>query len=256
MKLLLVIDLDNTLVEKDKGNNVLTQRLADFRKYIYLVYITDHSETAIRKFIAQANILKPDYLIASLGSEIYQQGLILDRDWANYISKGWNKDTIWAIASQFSGLQLRCKSEQTRWKISFSLDIDASLHVIDDLQDLLNFSGLSAQVIFSNGRDVDIVPKNCNKGKATTYLQQLLQVEPEVTIISGGSGNDISLFQLPSPGIIVSNAQTQLLQWHFKTHYPWHYLTDSPNTAGIIEGLVYFNILPFPNSWRSLPISN
>ncbi|BAY65644.1 sucrose phosphatase [Calothrix brevissima NIES-22] len=185
-----------------------------------------------------------------------QQGAILEKNWANYISKDWNKDTVWAICSQFSGLKLRPKSEQTRWKISFSLDAQASLDVIDDLQDLLKFCGLSAQVIFSNGRDVDIVPNNCNKGKATAYLQQLLKVEPQTTIICGGSGNDISLFQLSSPGIIVSNAQTELLQWHFKTHYPWHYLTHYPNAAGILEGLVYFNILPFPNSWRSQPISN
>ncbi|MDZ8053394.1 MAG: sucrose-phosphate phosphatase [Aulosira sp. ZfuVER01] len=256
MKLLLVIDLDNTLLEKDQGTTVLNQRLAGFRKYIYLLYVTDSSYTSSRKFIAKAKLLKPDYLIASLGTEIYQQGLILEQDWAHYISKDWNRDTVWAIASQSSRLKLRSKSEQTRWKISFKLDTAAELHVIDDLQDLLNFAGLSAQVIFSNGRDVDIVPKSSNKGKATAYLQQLLQVELEATIVCGGSGNDISLFQLPSPGIIVSNAQTQLLQWHYKTHFPWHYLTHYPHAAGILEGLVYFNILPFPNSWRSQPISN
>ncbi|MBD2358339.1 sucrose-phosphate phosphatase [Tolypothrix sp. FACHB-123] len=256
MKLLLVIDLDNTLVEKDKGTNFLTQRLAEFRKHIYLVYITEETDTSSRKFIAQSKLLKPDYLITSLGSEIYQQGVILEQDWANYLSQGWNRDTIWAIASQFSGLKVRSQSEQTRWKISLSLDMAASLHVIDDLQDLLDFSGLSTQVIFSNGRDVDIVPKNCNKGKAAAYVQQLLQVEPEATVICGGSGNDISLFKLPSPGIIVSNAQTELLQWYYKTHYPWHYLTYYPDAAGIVEGLVYFNILAFPNSWRSQSISN
>ncbi|MEH2069710.1 MAG: glycosyltransferase [Nostoc sp.] len=106
------------------------------------------------------------------------------------------------------------------------------------------------EVIFSNGRDVDIIPKNSNKGRATAYLQQLLQAQSEATIVCGGSGNDISLFQLPSVGIIVSNAQTQLLSWYYKTHYPWHFLANYPGAAGILEGLIYFKILPFPNKWR------
>jgi sucrose-6-phosphatase len=273
MKLLIVIDLDNTLFKNNQGNNALnkklgnivetaqatatlTQKLATVRQQIYLVYVTARSYTYSRKLIAQAKLLKPDYLIASLGTEIYQQGLILEQTWANYISKEWNRDTVWAIASQFSDLKLQPKSEQTDWKLSFWLDTSASLHVLDDLQELFNFAGLPTQVMFSNGRDVHILPQCCNQGKATTYLQKLLGVHPDSTIICGGSGNNISLFKLPSMGIIVSNAQTELLGWYYKMHYPWHYLAYYPYAAGILEGLIYFNILPFPQSWRSQPISN
>ncbi|MGH7998003.1 MAG: HAD family hydrolase [Brasilonema sp.] len=84
----------------------------------------------------------------------------------------------------------------------------------------------------------------------------MLQAQSDATIVCGGSGNDISLFQLPSPGIIVGNAQTEILSWYYKTNYPWHYLTHYPGAAGILEGLIYFNILPFPNNWRSQPIPN
>ncbi|WP_026736736.1 sucrose-phosphate phosphatase [Fischerella sp. PCC 9605] len=245
MKLLIVIDLDNTLVENNQANAALNQRLEAIHNQIYLVYVTSHSYASSHKLIAQAKLLKPDFLITSVGSEIYQQGAFLEQDWANYISKDWNRDRVWSVASEFSELKLQPESEQTPWKLSFWLDMAASLDVINDVRNLLKFAGLSAQVIFSNGRDVDIVPQSSNKGNATVYLQQLLQVQPNATIICGGSGNDISLFQLSSPGIIVGNAQTELLWWYYNTRYPRHYLTHYPYAVGILEGFIYFDVLPF-----------
>ncbi|MBW4644293.1 MAG: sucrose-phosphate phosphatase [Goleter apudmare HA4340-LM2] len=256
MKLLLVIELDNTLIVGDRATATLNKSLAAIRHEIYLVYVTGRSYASSRQLLAPAQLLPPDYLITGVGSEIYQQGVTLDQNWANYISKDWFRDEVWAVVSNFAALKPQPADEQTPGKISFCLDMTASLEVIQDLHDLLTFAGLRAQVIFSNGRDIDIIPKSSNKGKAVAYLQQLLQVESVATIVCGGSGNDISLFQLSSPGIIVANAQTELLWWYYKTKYPWHYLTHYPNAQGILEGLIYFNVLPFPNTWRSQPISN
>ncbi|TBR61664.1 sucrose-phosphate phosphatase [Westiellopsis prolifica IICB1] len=245
MKMLIIIDIDHTLVDNEQANAALNQRLGAIHNHIYLVYITSKSYASSHEQIAQAKLFKPDYLITSLGSEIYQQGILLDQDWANYISKDWNRDTVWAIASQFSALQPKSEREQTPWKFSFWLNKNASLDVISDLRALLEFAGLNTQVIFSNGRDVDILPHNCNKGKAAAYLQQLLQIQPDATIICGGSGSDISLFQLSSPGIIVGNAQTELLWWYYNTRYSRHYLTHYPYAVGILEGFIYFDMLPF-----------
>ncbi|MHC5747550.1 MAG: sucrose-phosphate phosphatase [Nostoc sp.] len=252
MKLLLVIELDNTLVGNNRAIAALNQRLEAIRNQIYLVYVTGRSYASSRRVITKAQLLKPDYLIASVGTEIYQQGVLLEKDWVNQISKDWDWDAVWAIASYFPALIPQPDSEQTSYKLSFCLDMDAPLEVIHDLQDLLTFTGLQTEVIFSNGRDVDIIPKNSNKGEATAYLQELLQAQSDATVICGGSGNDISLFQQPSAGIIVGNAQTELLWWYYKTHYPWHFLAHYPGAAGILEGLIYFNILPFPNSWKAM----
>ncbi len=245
MKMLIAIDIDHTLVENEQANAALNQRLEVIRNHIYLVYVTSKSYASSHEQIAQIKLLKPDYLITSLGSEIYQQGVLLDQDWANYISKDWNRDTVWAIASQFSSLKPKPEREQTPWKFSFRLDMNASLDVIKDLRALLEFAGLKTEVIFSNGQDVDILPHNTSKGKAAAYLQQLLQIQPDATIICGGSGSDISLFQLPSPGIIVGNAQTELLWWYYNTRYSHHYLTHYPYAVGILEGFIYFDILSF-----------
>ncbi|BDI14394.1 hypothetical protein ANSO36C_01960 [Nostoc cf. commune SO-36] len=79
MKLLLVIELDNTLVGNNRAITALNQRLEAIRNQIYLVYVTGRSYTSSRRVITKAQLLKPDYLIASLGTEIYQQGVLLEK---------------------------------------------------------------------------------------------------------------------------------------------------------------------------------
>ncbi|MBO3458363.1 sucrose-phosphate phosphatase [Aetokthonos hydrillicola Thurmond2011] len=255
MKLLFVTDLDNTLVGNERATTILNQRMRIIRDQIYLVYATNYSYLYSCKLIKEAKLLQPDYLITSVGSEIYKEGVILDQEWAGYISKDWDVETILAIAGQFSDLKPHPKIEQTPWRISLCLDKNSSLSVIDELRDLLNFSGLKNQIIFSNGRNVDILPEYSNKGNATAYLQQLLKVIPADTLVCGDSGNDISLFEQLAMGIIVSNAETQLLSWYYRNHCPWHYLAQYPYAAGIIEGLLHFDLFP-DKSWCSLPIFN
>jgi sucrose-6F-phosphate phosphohydrolase len=107
----------------------------------------------------------------------------------------------------------------------------------------LDRTGLTTQLIFSSGQDVDLLPQAGNKGKATAYLQERLQVPPENTLVCGDSGNDISLFQQPYRGVIVSNAQPELLKWHYDYRHTWHYLSSSPYAQGILEALNFFNFL-------------
>jgi sucrose-6F-phosphate phosphohydrolase len=107
----------------------------------------------------------------------------------------------------------------------------------------LRQAGLAAQVVFSSGRDVDILPQFSNKGNATAYLQKRLQVHQETTLVCGDSGNDISLFEAPARGVIVSNAQPELLDWYRNFGQSHHYLAQRPCAAGILEAIEYFELL-------------
>ena len=72
--------------------------------------------------------------------------------------------------------------------------------MINNLKLRLQQSRLNAQVVFSSGRDVDILPQNSNKGNATIYLQKRLAVSADKTLVCGDSGNDISLFDVNARG--------------------------------------------------------
>jgi sucrose-6-phosphatase len=240
MKFLLVTDLDNTLVGDDEATQVLNQFLQSKRSQICLVYATGRSHASTSELIAQKQLLAPDYLIAGVGSEIYQDGA-LDLDLAEDLSHGWDKMAIASLAQQFSQLKSQSSKEQNPWKISYSLESAAeNSSTVQALQQKLTESGLPAQIIFSSNRDLDILPQTSNKGNAITYLQKRLQIPSEATLVCGDSGNDISMFEQDVRGVIVANALSELLEWHRECGTENHYLAGSACAWGIMEGMAYF----------------
>ena len=240
MKFLLVTDLDNTLVGDDAATQILNQRLQSMRSQICLVYATGRSHASTCELIAQKQLLAPDYTIAGVGSEIYQNGT-LDLDWAEYISQDWDKMAIASLAKQFKQLQPQSLTEQNPWKISYCLEpAPENCSILQILQQKLTASGLSAQIIFSSNRDVDILPQTSNKGNALTYLQKRLQIPCDATLVCGDSGNDISMFEQDVRGVIVANALPELLAWHSECGTENHYLASSACAGGIMEGMTYF----------------
>ncbi|MEG4803671.1 sucrose-phosphate phosphatase [Microcoleus sp. ARI1-B5] len=240
MKFLLVTDLDNTLVGDDAATQVLNQRLQSKRSQICLVYATGRSHASTCELIADKQLLAPDYTIAGVGSEIYQDAT-LDLDWAQYISQDWDKMAIASLAQQFKKLKPQSLTEQNPWKISYCLEPAAeNTSIIQTLQQKLAASGLAAQIIFSSNRDVDILPQTSNKGKALTYLQKRLQIPSDATLVCGDSGNDISMFEQDVRGVIVANALSELLAWHREYGTKNHYLAGSACAGGILEGMAYF----------------
>lgn len=240
MKFLLATDLDNTLVGDDVATYTLNERIQAQRDRFCLVYATGRSHASTRDLIAEKHLLEPDYLIAGVGSEIYHKG-ILDPVWAESLSQNWQRDAIETITQQFSLLKPQSSREQNPWKISFTIDSTPATPVtLQRLEQELSKTQLSWQIIFSSNRDLDILPKNSNKGKALTYLQTRLGMEAEATVVCGDSGNDIGMFEQKVCGVIVANAQPELLKWHQEWGQKHHYLAQSPYAWGMLEGLQFF----------------
>jgi sucrose-6-phosphatase len=242
MRFLLVSDLDNTLVGDDQALSVLKQSLQENREQISLIYATGRSYTSARALQKEQTLLEPDFWITGVGSEIYHQGT-RDLQWAQQLSEGWDRAQAVSIAQKFPPLSLQPINEQNPHKISYFLDPNANTDILTKLQLALTDAGLAMQVVFSSNRDVDILSTKGDKGRAVLYLRDQLNVSAEKTLVCGDSGNDISLFKHSQLGLIVSNAQPELLDWHRNYGQPSHYLADKPYAWGILEGLSHFQLL-------------
>lgn len=242
MPFILITDLDNTLVGNDQATATLNQQLLAIRQRFYLIYATGRSYRSAQDLRVQKQLLKPDYWVTGVGTEIYQQGS-QDSLWAKHLSNGWDRQAIAALAHTYPDLIPQSPLEQNPWKISFCISHPQASSILNHLQAELQRSGLAAQIIFSSDRDVDIVPAHADKGRAIAYLREQLQVEPSRTLVCGDSGNDISLFQQSTLGTIVSNAQPELLHWYSTNPHPHLYLAPSPYAWGILDGLKYFSLL-------------
>ncbi|WP_319423215.1 sucrose-phosphate phosphatase [Pleurocapsa sp. FMAR1] len=244
---LFVTDLDNTLVGDDAALLKLNQQLASHRQQYSskIVYATGRSLYLYRLLAEAKSLIPPDALITSVGTEMYfdRDHKQHDPEWANILSQGWNRQEITAIASQFSELQSQPKSEQNPFKISYYLAQAVAKQTIASLTSALSEKGYDIKLIYSAGQDLDLLPKNGDKGLAVQFLRQKWDFSASTTIVCGDSGNDISMFKGQEKGLIVSNAKDELLQWYEANKNDSLYLAQSACAGGILEGLKHFDFL-------------
>ena len=244
---LFVTDLDHTLVGDDRAMHDLNQHLEQHRQQYgtKIVYSTGRSPTSYRQLISEKSLLSPDILICAVGTEIYHHGTDKpDSIWVQTLAVGWQRDLVAASAARFVDLIPQPDSEQRPFKVSYFINEQAAAEVIPDLEALLEEQGLDTQVIFSGGKDLDILPRQADKGMAMTFVRQFLEFEPMHTVACGDSGNDVALFRdRAERGIIVGNARPELLQWHRVNPNPNRYLALAECAGGILEGLQHFRFL-------------
>ncbi len=245
---LFVTDLDNTFVGDDRALETLIAALLGHRQNFgtKIVYATGRSRQSYLGLAAEKSLPQPDALVVSVGTEIYfdPEGEEPSTAWANLQSEGWNRDAVAAVAAQYPELTPQPPIGQGPFKVSYYVTEAAVATVLPQLEAGLQAANLAVQMIYSGGKDLDILPKVSDKGRAVRFLQQHWQREDERTVVCGDSGNDIALFAVGGArGVIVGNARPELRDWHAENASDRLYLAQSHYAAGILEGLQYFKFL-------------
>jgi sucrose-6F-phosphate phosphohydrolase len=244
---LFVTDLDNTFVGDDRALAELADKLSQHRQEYgtRIVYATGRSPLLYQELKEEKNLIDPDGLILSVGTEMYLDGSgTPDADWAEKLSAGWNRNVILSTTANFPQLEPQPDSEQRQFKVSFYLKQEESGEVLPQLESMLQAADLDIQLIYSSGVDLDIVPRKSGKGLAVQFLRHKWNFSAETTVVCGDSGNDITLFAVGNErGIIVGNARPELLDWYNDNPADYRYLAKDFCAGGILEGLQYFGFL-------------
>jgi hypothetical protein len=246
-RFLFVTDLDNTLVGDDAALQSLNRWLQEHREEYgtKIVYATGRSLFLYRALEQEKALLKPDVLVASVGTAIYPGAEDEpDPTWSELLSQGWKREQVVAIAAHFADLVLQEDSEQGDYKVSYHISPDVAEDLLPELKARLAEAELHATLIYSGSKDLDIVPATANKGEAINFLRHQWAFEPDETVACGDSGNDLALFTVADHrSVIVGNAHSELLQWYQANPAPHRYLAQAHYAAGILEGLNYFGMM-------------
>ncbi|MBD2313423.1 sucrose-phosphate phosphatase [Desertifilum sp. FACHB-1129] len=248
VKFLFVTDLDNTLVGDDAALAFLNDRLSSYRQEYgtKIVYSTGRSLVSYKHLRSKKHLLDPDALVTAVGTEVYlnPQDETPDSQWSQQLSPGWNRELVLETAGKFADLLAQPDSEQRPFKVSYFLSETVAPEVLPRLEDKLKEQDLNFKLVYSGGKDLDILPEKGDKGLAMQFLRQKWQIPPEKTVVCGDSGNDIALFSVGTErGIIVGNALPELRQWHEANETDYRYLAQKACAAGIWEGLQYFGFI-------------
>lgn len=208
-------DLDGTLLGKP-DSTLLFYKIwksipADSRPL--LCYNTGRLLEDTIDLIDKTDLPNPDYLICGVGTMIYdfQKKTVL-KAFAEVMDDGWNRKKVEDLLTAVSGTKRQPPQFQHAYKSSWFLE-GATPETIRDIESLLDQAGISAQVIYSSGRDLDILPRMANKGNALDWLIKHLKLRNEQVLVAGDSGNDSAMFLQPGvKGIIVENAQPELIE--------------------------------------------
>ncbi|MEO8398349.1 MAG: HAD-IIB family hydrolase, partial [Ignavibacteriaceae bacterium] len=241
MKKLIVSDIDHTLLGDDKSLKELIDIINNFHSKVGFAVATGRTVKSAFDVLKKNNVPPPDVIISSVGSEIYynhSSELIYSKGWDAHISNQWDKKKIIENLKQFDFLQYQEEDTQRKFKVSYyTSDVKEN---IEKVRETLRKNKIKANIIFSHGQYLDILPYRASKGKAIRYLSYRWNIPYENILVAGDSGNDAEMLKGELLGVVVANYSPELEQLKDGKRI---YFAEKTYAGGIIDGIGHYNFL-------------
>lgn len=232
---LLVCDLDGTLLGNDPALTDFADWYGRAKVCFRLAYASGRFVESVRESINHSRLPEPDAIIGGVGTEIYDVMAARRMPMWPPSMFEWNPYEVRAVCVPHSELRLQPEHLLSYYKVSF-YGVDLTQSFLDKLANHLAAAGLRVTTIYSSNRDLDILPAVANKGSAIAHVASRWKIDMRRVIVAGDSGNDLAMFTSGFHGIVVGNAQPELLS--LKTSQVYH--ASAPFAGGVLEGLEYW----------------
>ena len=243
-------DIDNTLTGNREALDTLRARFDQKRQKgeLFLALSTGRRLSQVIEGFNQEGIPHGDAVISQVGTEIYlppfSDGEPPLKEWNDMLMQDFSRQEAESFLQDLNGVTMQPEEFNTPLKVSCYIDSeDNPEKTVTEIQRRAAAAGGAYQVVWSSGRDLDIIPAGAGKGKAIRFLLLYLELEPESVIVCGDSGNDRSMFDEFEQGIIVGNARPELKKMQEENPPESLYFAQRWYAAGVHEGLVYFNAI-------------
>jgi sucrose-6-phosphatase len=223
---ILATDLDRTLLpngrwkaddEAIKLFNTLTQK-----QQVLVVYVTGRNLTLTENAIKEYGVRYPDILCGDVGTTIrkYENGeWKFDDGWISHVkhaSPRWDASAIKHAVSGVDGMREQEQAHLNPFKQSYYVEHDRNAEILEKVDELVN-GKFDEVIIYSfdsqNGKGLlDFLPASTTKQTALEYVAEEFGASKADVVFCGDSGNDIYPLTAGFCGVLVRNADDQLVQ--------------------------------------------
>lgn len=249
-KFIVASDIDNTLTGDPQALNVLGKALKEKINTgdLTLFLSTGRRLEQILDGFENEDIPRPHGIVSQVGTEIYvppfEPGSKPLQEWQDLLLHDFSRQTAESFLTDIDGLEMQSPEFNTPLKVSCFLDKtpdpEAAARLIHER--VTPYSD-AYQVVWSSGKDLDIIPAKAGKAKAILFLRDFLGLSETPVVAAGDSGNDSSMFDTFKRGIIVGNAKPELVEAQHGHSDRDIYFAEHCYAAGVYEGLQHFGIL-------------
>ncbi|MDO6584564.1 HAD-IIB family hydrolase [Salipiger sp. 1_MG-2023] len=241
-RFVLATDLDGTFLggsEQDRA------RLYDWieanRQTIGLIFVTGRDPKFIGE-LCDGGVPWPEYVVGDVGTTIarVEDGKIHPIEPLEVeIAETWGSagDTVRAALNGHPGLTLQ--QTEFRYRVSYDLDLgsfDESAHA--------KVQELGHDVLVSDNRYFDVLPRGISKGPSLRRLVTHLGIEENRVLAAGDTLNDLSMLQCGLRAVAVGGAEQALLDQ--VAGLPQVHTAKAIGAAGILEAVDVFNLHDLP----------
>lgn len=250
MRWIVASDIDGTLTGDDAALQSLREQIGLKRRGgdLFFIVSTGRRYPHVRSGLASEGLPEPDAIVCQVGTEIYEAPFTEDAtplaSWHDHQRRQYSADEALAFFDGIPGLRVQPALYNTDLKMSAYLDDcpdpDAAAA---EVQRRALAKGDRYQVVYSSGRDLDVLPAAAGKGNAIRFLAEHKGFDPDKVIVAGDTGNDIGMFERFERGIVVANAQPELIDYARSRTDSSFFIATRPFAAGVAEGLSHYGVI-------------
>lgn len=235
--MLLATDLDGTFLGGSIEARLSLYQLIAARKDIQLVFVTGRGIEVVLPLLSDPTIPVPDYIIADVGASVVDGRTLQPvAEIQESIDMLWPGE--WAVAEALEHITaLRRQEVPQERRCSFFCEAH---HIDDEVRRIV--SSLDCDMLFSDGKYFDVLPKNVNKGSTLEKLLKHLGTDPDQVLVAGDTLNDLAMLRLDYKGVCVGKSERELLDVTRGTPNTYH--ASAAGAGGIIEAIGHYGLLP------------
>lgn len=222
---ILATDLDRTLLPNgswpaDAGAIELFNKLTE-RHDVLVVYVTGRNLDLTEKAIKEFGIRYPDVLIGDVGTSIRKygkDGWTTDGGWDIHVrqtSPRWDADAVRSAVAGVEGLVEQEREHCGPFKQSYYVDHDRNEAILNAVDERVK-GKFDEVIIYSfdsqTGKGLlDFLPQSATKQTALEYIAEEFGANKTDVVFCGDSGNDVFPLTAGFSGVVVRNADEQLI---------------------------------------------